>query len=66
MVKNVSDDMKMEFGFNKCAKAFQRGKKISTEGIPLIDSQVIQDLDQAETYKYLGMGEGEWIPHHKM
>ena len=53
-VKNISDDTKMEFGLDKCAKAsFKRGKKVSAEGIPLNDNQVIQDLDQAETYKYL-------------
>ena len=32
----------------------------------LNDNQVIQDLDQAETYKYLGMEEGEGVQHHKM
>ena len=49
-VKNVSDDIKMEFGLDKCTKAlFKRGKKVSAKGIPLNDNQVIQDLDQAET-----------------
>ena len=57
----------MEFGLDKLAKAsFKRGKKVSAEGIPLNDNQVIQDLDQAETYKYLGMEEGEGVQHHKM
>ena len=66
-VKNISDDIKMEFGLDKCAKAsFKRGKKVSAEGIPLNDNQVIQDMDQAETYKYLGMEEGEGVQHHKM
>ena len=27
---------------------------------------MIQDLDPAETYKYLGMEEGEGVQHHKM
>ena len=45
---------------------FKRGKKVSAEGIPLNDNQVIQDLDQAETYKYLGIEEGEGVQHHKM
>ena len=36
----------MEFGLDKCAKvSFKRGKKVSAEGIPLNDNQVIQDLD---------------------
>ena len=58
-VKKVSDDIQMEFGLDKCAKAtFKRGKKVSAEGILLNDHQLIQNLDQAETYKYLGMEEG--------
>ena len=66
-VKNISDDIKMEFRLDKCAKAsFKRGKKVSAEGIPLNDIKVIQDLDQAETYKYLEMEEGEGVQHHKM
>ena len=67
IVKRVSDDIKMEFGLDKCAKAsFKRGKQTAAEGIPMNDNQVIQDLDQAETYKYLGMEEGEGVQHHKM
>ena len=66
-VKNVSDDIKMEFGLDKCTKAsFKRGKNVSAEDIPLNDNKVIQDLDQAETYKYLGMEVGEGVQHHKM
>ena len=66
-MKNVSDDIKMKFGLDKCAKAsFKRGQKVSAEGIPLDDNQVIQDLDQAETYKYLGMEEAERVQHYKM
>ena len=50
----MSDDIQMEFGLDKYAKAtFKRGKKTSAEGITLNDNKVIQDLDQAETYKYL-------------
>ena len=57
----------MEFGLDKCPKAsFKRGKKVSAEGISLNNIQVIQDLDEAETYKYLGMKEGEGVQHHKM
>ena len=49
-----------------CKASFKRGKKVSAEGIPLNDNQVIQDLDQAETYKYLEMEEGEGVQHHKI
>ena len=66
-VKKVSDNIQMEFGLDKCAKAtFKIGKKVSAEGILLNDHQLIQDLDQAETYKYLGMEEGEGVQHHQM
>ena len=52
---------------DKCAKAsFKRGKKVSTEEIPLNNNQVIQDLEQPETYKYLGLEEGEGVQHHKI
>ena len=58
-VKHISVDTKMEFGLDKCAKAtFKRGKKVQAEGIQLNDNQVIQDLEQSEIYKYLGMEEG--------
>ena len=62
-----TDDIQMEFGLDKCAKVtFKRGKKVSAEGILLNDHQLIQDLDQAETYKYLGMEKGEGVQHHQM
>ena len=33
IVKSVSDDIKMEFGLDKCSKAsFKRGKKVAAEG----------------------------------
>ena len=51
----------MEFRLDKYAKAtFKRDKKVSAEGILLNDHQLIKDLDQAETYKYLGMGKEEY------
>ena len=42
----ISEDIKMEFRLDKCAKAtFRIAKKIATEGMVLNDSQVIQHLD---------------------
>ena len=65
-VKMVSDDIKMEFGLDKCAKAtFKRGKKECTDGIE-IDNQVIQELEPEATYTYLGIEEGDGTEHHKM
>ena len=63
----MSDDIKMEFGLDKCAKAtFKRVKKISAKGIQLNDNRVIQDLESEATYIYLGMEEGNGADHHKM
>ena len=49
-----------------CKGIIQGGRTVSAEEIPLNDNQVIQDLDQAETYKYLGMEEGEGVQHHRL
>ena len=66
-VQNVSEDIKMEFGLDKCTKAsFKTGKKVPAEEILLNDNQVIKHLDQAETNKYLRMEEGEGVQHYKM
>ena len=63
----VSDDIKIEFGLDKCAKVtFKRGKKISAEGIQLNDNKVIQGLEPEATYTYLSMEEGDGTDHHKM
>ena len=46
-VKKVSDDSRMNFGLDKCAKAtFKAGKKVSTEYKPISDETVIQELDR--------------------
>jgi len=66
-VKTFTDDIKMEFGLDKCAKAtFLRGKLTKTSDIVLDDENIIQEIDQEETYKYLGVHEGEGIQHAKM
>ena len=66
-VKKVSDDIKIEIGLDKCAKAtFKRGKKTSGEGIQLNDNKAIQDLEPEATYTNLGMEEGNCTDHHKM
>ena len=49
-VKAFSDDIKMEFGLDKCAEAtFKKGKLTSTESIYLDLDVVLQDLEQDST-----------------
>ena len=65
-VKTFSDNIGMTFGLDKCAKAtFIRGKLKSTSSIVLDIGKKIKELDQEETYKYLGI-EGGAIQHGKM
>ena len=66
-VKDFSDDINMEFGIEKCAKAtFKRGKLELTENIELDRHTVIRDLEQGGVYKYLGINEGRGIQHAEM
>ena len=66
-VKTFSDGIGMTLGLDKCAKAtFIRGKLKSTSSIVLDIDTKIKKLDQKETYKYLGIEEGDGIQHGKM
>ena len=66
-VKTFSDDIGITFGLDTCAKTtFIRGKLKSTSSIVLDIVTKIKELDQEETYKYLGIEEGDGIQHGKM
>ena len=65
IMKQFSDDIGMEFGLEKCAKAsFKKGKLASTGNI-IID-EVIEELNQEGIYKYLDVDESDGIQHSKM
>ena len=67
IVKVFNDDIRMEFGLDKCAKAaFKRGKLAYIENMELDVGTTLQDLEQESTYKYLGVNEGDGIQHAKM
>ena len=56
IVKTFSDDVKMEFGLDKCAKAtFKRGRLTKTTDLELDVDTVIEELEQESTYKYLAV-----------
>ena len=66
-VETFSDDIGMEFGLGKCAKAiFVRGRLGSTSEIKLNEDTCIRELDQEETYNYLGIDKGDGMQHPKM
>ena len=61
-VKKLSDDNGMEFRLDKCAKAtLIRGRLTSTGKNKLNEDTSIRELDQEETYKYLGTDERDGI-----
>ena len=54
IVKQFSDDIGMEFGLEKCAKAsFKKGKLASTGNIIIDEYTDIEELNKEEIYKYL-------------
>ena len=66
IIKIFSDDIKMEFGLDKCTKATViKGKLTKTSNIVLNQDTAIKELDQEGTYKYLGINEGDGIQHSK-
>ena len=65
-VKKFSDDIGMRFGLDKCAKTtFIWGRLTSTSEMKLNEVTSIRELDQEETYKYLGTDKGDGIQHAK-
>ncbi|XP_063591903.1 uncharacterized protein LOC134768991 [Penaeus indicus] len=66
-VKCFSDDIGMEFGLDKCAKAsFVKGTLKATSSVTLDLDTTIRELDPEEAYKYLGVSEGNGINHTSM
>ena len=67
VVKKFSDDVRMEFGLEKCTKAtFKRGKLTETSDLQLDTDTCIRELDQEGVYRYLGINEGDGIQHAAM
>ena len=66
LVKQYSEDIRMEFGLDKCAKCtFVQGKTKRTDNIS-IDQSTIQERVNEASYKYLGIEEGPQVQHKKM
>ena len=57
----------MEFGLEKCAKiAFKRGKLVHWQNLVIDINREIQELEEGNTYKYLGIEESEGIQLQQM
>ena len=67
IVHTFSTDIGMSFGVDKCAKAvFKRGKYTSGRNITLAPEVTIKNLESEESYKYLGISEGDGIQQDQM
>ena len=67
IVKGFSDDIGMDFGLSKCAKAiFKRSKLEKSDHVRLDEETMIIDLEQEKVYKYLGVDESSGIQHATM
>ena len=65
VIKKFSDDIRMEFGLEKSAKAAsKRGKLTETSDLQL--DTCIRELEQEGVYKYLGINEGDGKQHVAM
>ena len=65
-VKQYSDDIKMEFGLDKCAVIkMKKGKRESFSGITLPDGGKFEEVEK-KGYKYLGILEAHAILHNTM
>ena len=55
-IRIFSEDISMEFGFEKCAKvSINKRKLIATENLKLPSGKEILELEMTEAYKYLGI-----------
>ena len=63
-MKGISDDIDMEFGLSKCAKAtFKKNKLEKSDLVRLEEETMIKDMEQEKVYKYVGLNESIGIPH---
>ena len=60
-VRIFSQDIRMEFGIEKCALLVMKSGKHLTDGIELPNQDKIRTLAENKTYKYLGILEADTI-----
>ena len=66
-VRVFRKDIGMEFGIEKCAVlVMDKGKIVKSVGIQLPDGNVINSLQEGESYKYLGILEADKFLEEKM
>ena len=67
IVKGFRDNIGIEFGLSKCAKAtFKRGRLEKSDHVRLDEETMIKNLKQEKVYKYLDADESSGIQHSTM
>ena len=67
VVQEYSDDVRMNFGLDKCNKlTIKKGKTTASKDIVLSNNDTIKALDSTEVYKYLGMIQNSTIKTTEM
>ena len=65
-VHDISVDIRMEFGIQKCGVlVMKRGKIVKSQGIKLRDGEVVKEIEECG-YKYLGVLEVDMIMENEM
>lgn len=66
IVRAFSENIRMNFGLDKCAKIeAKRGKYVEEQDITLRDGNIIKELGTENTYKYLGIHQSYGIKQKK-
>ncbi|XP_078050794.1 uncharacterized protein LOC144477179 [Augochlora pura] len=64
IVENITTDIGMEFGMNKCKQLhIEKGRWITEDEPITLNNQILDNLEQNETYKYLGFQQNTRINH---
>ena len=67
ILKQFSDDIRVEFGLDKWVKAtFLSGKLLKPKNITLDTTMIIKDFEPEKSFKYMGVTEGDGIQHSSM
>ena len=67
MHTQYSEDIRMEFVCDKCAKCtFVHGKTKRTDNISVDQNTTIQEIENEASDKYFGIEEGSKVQHKKM
>jgi len=67
IVKTFISDIQMDFGLDKCTTAVSKNGKVpQSQNISLNNQTVIGNMEVDETFKYLGVEEGDGIDNSQL